>query len=152
MTLFEFLPQFDPTTGKPAEPKSALSKYVCDYCGKVLDPNEFDVGNPDPTYVVHESGDTDTQFHRMRIDGHDVDVDRLFDDHREFRYCQDWSGRTFCELSLATEWTKDVNKQESIFHHVGLLACAMYVARLRVVKRMLDGGYTYKRMGLIACN
>ncbi len=149
MKLFELKPRFSESTGKPIDPRPAFSRYVCDYCGAILDPNDNPSGDPDPVYIIQESGNTSPQFNEMRIKGHNIDLYELFSDNQEFRYCQNWDFRKFCELNLAAEWIREINNPGSIFHQAALLAHAMYAARLRVIEKMLDNNYTYEQLQLI---
>lgn len=153
MYICEEQPRYDTRTGKQIGTSREVIGWACDYCGKV----KMDDGTDHMQmthYLINEVSGSESTFHEMKMQSpyENIDLYILFDKHREFIYCQNWWDEEvkddFCEAKLMEEWLTNVNIKNNLFFEKTMMAGAMYVARLRVIKKLLDNGYTPKQLGL----
>lgn len=99
MNFFKTIPQFDCNTGKPKISKKVEAGLLCDYCGKLLLPEEQDGGMVQ--YQIVEPGECEPGYHELRITGHDVDRYTIMENHPAFVYCYNWNnGSSECERKM----------------------------------------------------
>jgi len=135
MKVFGQEPRFHPRTGKPMPSVKIQTGWACDYCG-VYHANDEE-SQKVVSYRIVETGEAEPQFDGMKVEGFPrIDLYALFSDHPEFRYCQDWDGRRFCEQEMLLAWhkaKKNGAKARTLFE-------IMYEARLAMIGDALKSG------------
>jgi len=143
MKLYKFERRYDDKTGKKLKDKiPVLDKLICDYCGAILDPQDFNE-KPDPAYQINESGDIEQSYYEMAVP-RDIDKFKLFGDQNTFHFCPEWGTGRDCEFNLMKEWVENYTTLK--FHEISRIAEVMYRSRLRVTIILLAKGITLTQL------
>lgn len=141
MKLYKFEQRYDEETGKKSKKKKPiLDKLICDYCGAILDPEDYNE-NPDPSYRIEESGDIEQSYYEIEVPK-GVDKFKLFGEQNSFHFCPEWGTGRDCEFDLMKEWVANHTKGD--FCEISRIAEVMYISRLRVLKNLLKNGHKLK--------
>lgn len=145
MMVCEMRPRFDQNTGKPLKPALTPKAHICDFCGKLFDPQEEDLTDQ-IGYTVIESGDIEPYFHEMRVEGFpNIDIYSVFNEHPQFRYCIDFVNGTSCERDMLFAYMKGKKKTDT---HISI-ASMIYDARVVMLAKILAAKtYTLEQLKL----
>jgi len=169
MNLFTTVPRYSRDTGERVGRDLHVYRYVCDYCGRILDPQEEPL--PDVSYAINEDPNRERVFVGESLVVEDVEYDlwAVYERHPHFFYCQCEGEIAGCDQRLTIEWLASLLGQGTEFkileqavgefvtgENLGdsfslrhtTLAGAMCVARHRVIRKMLREGCSPAQLAL----
>jgi hypothetical protein len=146
MLIYKLQPRFNQLTGAPAKSVLTLDGWLCDFCGTRHNPMEEDLAG-NYSFVVHETGDIEPQFHELRVEGFpEIDIYSVFNEHPHFQFCMNWDTlpQHSCERDLLVQYMKGRKKSE-----MSSVCDMFYSARLAMLAKLLaDKTYTIEELKL----
>lgn len=141
MQKFELVPVFNRFTGKPDGNAIEAKTIICDFCGKEWD--EDDECNSMVAFTIEEVGGAEESYyyHELSPKREDIDEHKIFTEHQEYYYCQNYSDGHDCSALMLAKFIEDGRITQPL-HEI------MQRSRMAVVEQKLAEGLTPEQLGI----